>query len=71
MVGKCLGTLKEIASQLARVAVVHDATIGTSMLKRFQTELPTIATQLVSVAGRDAIDFERGIDPLRTSRTVG
>jgi hypothetical protein len=32
------------------------------MLKRFQTELPTIAMQLVIVGGRDAIDFERGID---------
>src|SRR5262245_49956013 len=62
MVGKWLGTLKEIASQLARVAVVHDTTIGTSMLKRFHTELPTIAMQLVNVGGRDPIDFERGID---------
>src|SRR5215470_3419184 len=62
MVGKWLGTLKEIASQLARVAVVGDTTIGTSMLKRFQTELPTVAMQLVTVGGRDPIDFERGID---------
>jgi len=62
MVGKWVGTLKEIASQLARVAVVQDITIGTSMLKRFQTELPTIAMQLVIVGGRDAVDFERGID---------
>ena len=65
MGGKWLGTLKEIASHVARVAVVRDTTSTASWIGMFgaiQTAMPTFAMQLNIVAGRDAGDFERAID---------
>ena len=65
MGGKWLGTLKEIASHVARVAVVRDTTSTASWIGMFgaiQTAMPTFAMQLNIAAGRDAGDFERAID---------
>ena len=63
MGGKWLGALKEIASHVARVAVVRDTTApGIGMLGAIQTAMPTFAMQLIIAGGRDAGDFERAID---------
>jgi putative tryptophan/tyrosine transport system substrate-binding protein len=74
MGGKWLGTLKEIASHVARVAVVRDTTSTASWIGMFgaiQTAMPTFAMQLNIAAGRDAGDFERAIDAFASEPNGG
>jgi putative ABC transport system substrate-binding protein len=74
MGGKWLGALKEIASQVARVAVVRDTTSGAGaigMLGAIQTAMPTFAMQLIVAGGVTLATSNARLTPSRTSRTVG
>ena len=62
MGGKWLGTLKEIAPSIARVAVLRDAGLGMGMLGAIQAVMPSFAMPLAIASGSDAAEFERMID---------
>ena len=64
MGGKWLGTLKEIAPSIVRVAVLRDpGTVGAiGMLGAIQAVMPSFAMPLTIASGRDAAEFERVID---------
>jgi len=64
MGGKWLGTLTEIAPNIARVAVLRDPGSGVGAVGMFgaiQTAMPSFALPLTLVSGRDAVEFERTI----------
>jgi len=65
MGGKWLGTLKEIAPSIARVAVLRDPGLSPGapgMLGAIQSAMPSFAMPLTIASGRDAAEFERAID---------
>ena len=66
MGGKWLGTLKEIAPSIVRVAVLRDhpgSGVGAiGMLGAIQAVMPNFAMPLTIASGRDAAEFERVID---------
>ena len=65
MGGKWLGTLKEIAPSIVRVAVLRDPGSGVGaigMLGAIQAVMPNFAMPLTIASGRDAAEFERVID---------
>jgi putative ABC transport system substrate-binding protein len=61
MGGKWLGTLTEIAPNIARVAVLRDPGSGVGMLGAIQAVMPNFSAPLTIASGRDAVDFERTI----------
>ena len=64
MAGKWLETLKLIAPDIVRVAAVRDLASPSEMgmLGAIQAVIPAFAMPFVAVGGRDAADFERGIE---------
>ena len=64
MGGKWLGTLKEIAPSIVRVAVLRDpvSKAAAGMLGAIQSAMPSFAMPLTIASGRDAAEFERAID---------
>ena len=64
MAGKWLETLKLMAPHLARIGAVRDLASPSEMgmLGAIQALIPALAMEFVAVGGRDAADFERGID---------
>lgn len=64
MGGKWLGTLKEMAPRIARVAVLNDRVSegGAGMLESIQSALPHFAMPLTVASGVDAAEFGRAID---------
>src|SRR5262245_32049754 len=64
MGGKWLGTLKEIAPSIVRLAVLRDPVSGgaAGMLGAIQSAMPSLAMPLTIASGRDAAEFERTID---------
>jgi ABC-type uncharacterized transport system substrate-binding protein len=75
MGGKWLGTLKEIAPGIARIAVLRDppgpgvGAIG--MFGAIQAVMPSFALPLTIASGRDAAEFERAIDTFATEPNGG
>ena len=64
MAGKWLETLKLIAPDIVRVAAIRDLASPSEMgmLGAIQAVIPAFAMPFVAVGGRDAADFERGIE---------
>jgi putative ABC transport system substrate-binding protein len=64
MAGKWLETLKLMAPQLVRIGAVRDLASPSEMgmLGAIQALIPALGMEFVAVGGRDAADFERGID---------
>jgi putative tryptophan/tyrosine transport system substrate-binding protein len=64
MASKWLETLKFMAPGLVRVGAVRDLASPSEMgmLGAIQAVIPMFATQFIAVGGRDAADFERGIE---------
>jgi putative ABC transport system substrate-binding protein len=64
MASKWLETLKFMAPGLVRVKAVRDLASPSEMgmLSAIQAVIPMFATQFIAVGGRDAADFERGIE---------
>ena len=61
MGGKWLGTLSEIAPNIARVAVLREAGLGVGMLGAIQAVMPSFTLPLTIASGRDGDEFERVI----------
>jgi putative ABC transport system substrate-binding protein len=64
MAGKWLETLKLMAPHIVRIAAVRDLASPSEMgmLGAIQAVIPAFAMQFIAVGGRDAADFERGIE---------
>jgi putative ABC transport system substrate-binding protein len=63
--GKWLGTLKEIAPHVARVALIYNPETHTGQyFESIETAAQSLAVKLVRVAFRDAADIERGVGDL-------
>ena len=64
MAGKWLETLKLMAPHIVRVAAIRDLASPSEMgmLGAIQAVIPAFAMPFVTVGGRDAADFERGIE---------
>jgi putative ABC transport system substrate-binding protein len=62
--GKWLETLKLMAPHIVRIAAVRDLASPSEMgmLGAIQAVIPAFAMQFIAVGGRDAADFERGIE---------
>ena len=64
MAGKWLETLKLMAPHIVRVAAIRDLASPSEMgmLGAIQAIIPAFAMPFIAVGGRDAADFERGIE---------
>jgi putative ABC transport system substrate-binding protein len=64
MAGKWLETLKLMAPHIARIAAIRDLASPSEMgmLGAIQAVIPAFAMPFIAVGGRDAADFERGIE---------
>jgi putative ABC transport system substrate-binding protein len=64
MAGKWLETLKLIAPNTARIAAIRDLASPSEMgmLGAIQAVMPAFAMPFIAVGGRDAAEFERGIE---------
>jgi putative tryptophan/tyrosine transport system substrate-binding protein len=64
MAGKWLETLKLMAPQIVRIAAIRDLASPSEMgmLGAIQAVIPAFAMPFIAVGGRDAADFERGIE---------
>jgi putative tryptophan/tyrosine transport system substrate-binding protein len=64
MAGKWLETLKLMAPHIVRIGAVRDLASPSEMgmLGAIQAVIPAFAMQFIAVGGRDAADFERGIE---------
>jgi putative tryptophan/tyrosine transport system substrate-binding protein len=64
MAGKWLETLKLMAPQIVRIAAIRDLASPSEMgmLGAIQAVIPAFAMSFIAVGGRDAADFERGIE---------
>ena len=64
MAGKWLETLKLTAPHIVRVAAIRDLASPSEMgmLGAIQAVMPAFAMPFIAVGGRDAAEFERGID---------
>jgi ABC-type uncharacterized transport system substrate-binding protein len=64
MASKWLETLKLIAPQIVRIAAIRDLASPSEMgmLGAIQAVMPAFAMPFVAVGGRDAAEFERGIE---------
>ena len=64
MAGKWLETLKLIAPHVVRIAAIRDLASPSEMgmLGAIQAVIPAFAMPFIAVGGRDAADFERGIE---------
>ena len=64
MAGKWLETLKVIAPNIARIGAVRDLASPSEMgmLGAIQAVMPAFAMPFIAVGGRDAAEFERGIE---------
>ena len=73
MGAKWLGTLKEVAPSIARVAVLRDRVSAgaAGMLGAIQSAMPSFAMPLTIASGRDAAEFERAIDAFASEPNGG
>jgi putative ABC transport system substrate-binding protein len=64
MAGKWLETLKLMAPHIVRIAAIRDLASPSEMgmLGAIQAVIPAFAMPFIAVGGRDAADFERGIE---------
>jgi putative tryptophan/tyrosine transport system substrate-binding protein len=64
MAGKWLETLKLMAPHVVRIAAIRDLASPSEMgmLGAIQAVIPAFAMPFIAVGGRDAADFERGIE---------
>jgi putative tryptophan/tyrosine transport system substrate-binding protein len=73
MAGKWLQTLKLIAPNIARIAAIRDLASPSEMgmLGAIQAVMPAFAMPFIAVGGRDAAEFERGIEEFASEPNGG